>query len=529
MDQRSTETSRHPTHLKAVEGLSESATRFRLNMPEMKTLCDLFAAAPVIEHKVVVKPVREPEVVPSSNAEPPRRRPVWGRQRLHGFSAPLVVGAVAALSLVTCMVTRWQESVEERGLVQEIPSQVVQAREERAREAFNSGDYHASAVLLESISRNSALPPRTGLLYARSLECLGQYRQAVAAYGRLAEKGQFLFTARRALVFCKRMATERSKGDAASREADYRLHSELLRRGEASTARFIARRLLPDAEPMRAAIAILLANSDPQAKLTLTSDRSRADVVLYQLTPEILDLLSDLPLGRLTLSGVRLSDTHALARLDVRELNLSLNPLSDLSGVHALHPEWLDLSDTAVADVHALSDLPLRELNLAHSSVGSLAPLAHCPLEKLDLTGLPIHEITALRSIALHKLVLSRTEVKDLSPLASLPLQELAVDGTLISDLQPLAGMKLTRLNLAGTAVKDLSPLKGMPLVEIDLHGCSSVTDLTPLLSCPGLERVILPAQLRGAVVLNQLPRLRFIEFEQPQRLGMQAETYTVR
>jgi len=352
------------------------------------------------------------------------------------------------------------------------------------------------------------------LLYAQSLECLGRFLDAENAYLKVVSSGRSPFLARCGLRFCKRMSADGRAGTQSVRESDYRLHAELMNRGQDKLARFVAMRLLPDAVPLQLTIAEQLRRLDPGARLTVWRDHSRVDVRLTKATPEAVALLKGVPIGELSITGSGVQDIRSMTGLDIRSLNLAMNPLCDLEGCPSLNLQQLNLSDTSVVDIGALRKLMLKELNLAHTRVDCLAPLASCPIESLDLTGSPIRDIRPLRSVALHRLALSRTQVSDLSALSSLPLEELSLDRTMIYSLQPLAGLKLTHLRIAYTAVKDLSPLAGMPLVELDLRGCSILTDLTPLASCTSLEKIYLPAHLQAFPTLRQLPRLKFVEYE---------------
>ena len=63
-----------------------------------------------------------------------------------------------------------------------------------------------------------------------------------------------------------------------------------------------------------------------------------------------------------------------------------------------------------------------------------------------------------------------------------------------MSDLAPLDVKQLKTLRIGQTKVRDLSALRGIPL-EILLLDETEVTDLSPLLDCPTLNEVTLPAK----------------------------------
>lgn len=430
-------------------------------------------------------------------------------------------GILLALAASLCQFMECRKLVAERNFLRDAVARWADANRKRAHAAFDAGSFEEAVDLLEPVALQQEDDIPLELLYARSLECIGRFDAAATAYARLAGEPNAPVFVQRGLKFCERMARHRGSSIQSSREIDYRLFDELMRRGQADTAHFVARRLNPDQEPLRASIGALLHQADRWAELTLTQDGTRVDVTLTNATPATLGWLRELRIGTLSLADARLREAHLLAGLDVEGLVLARNPLSDLSSLSIPRLERLDLSGSPVADLRALANLPLKELDLSHSNVSSLMALSLCPLQRLNLAGLAIRDLAPLRGIALRSLDLSHTGVADLSPIASLPLDELNLEGAPVPNLQPLVGMKLRKLSLARTAISDLAPLTGMPLVELDLRGCAQIRDLSALAGCLRLERLRLPDHLKATAAVMQLPRLKFIEYEhlrgQPQ------------
>ena len=383
-----------------------------------------------------------------------------------------------------------------------------------AQDAFDAGDFQRAAALLDPTLSTTKSDTSTLLLRARALECLGYFREAADAYTALEKMPGKHLTILRGKNFCARMATERMPGRTPSREVLYRLHDELMHRGDPASARFVARKLLPDPQPLRESLLALLHALDSNSQLTVNEDTGLVDVIITQWQPRMLDLLRDVQIGRLNLAQCALQDIRELSGLQVRSLVLSNSRGSDLSSLRTmpLHQLWLDHSSTA--DLRPLAGLPLRELNLSHTMVSSAQPLALCPLQKLDLSHTAIRGLEPLRGMELRELDLSHTHVTDLSPLAGMPLERLALDGTAIHNLHGLAGAKLKSLSLVSTAVKDLDALADMPLTELDLRGCELLTDIQALSPCPQLEHVYLPRHLKIPSDHWQLPHLKFIEYE---------------
>jgi hypothetical protein len=423
-----------------------------------------------------------------------------------------LVGALCALGW---MVQRHQRSVARSAALEAVLADFTLSSEDQAAEAFSVGDFRLAAALLAPVAACPTASASTRLLQARTLECLGHYAEAAEAYSRLDTTPATRLVILRGRKFSQRMASERRPLDPRSREQLYRLHEELMQRGDAVTAHWIAHKLLPDTEPMRVSSAVLLRQLDSEVQLQPGTEPGRMDVTLHHLNPRILAVLQDLKIGTLNVSRSGLDAPKILATLDVQALDLSGNGFSDLSGVRPLPLRRLQLSDTRTADLRPLAGMPLRELSLARTMVTSLRPLSMCPLEKLNLASTAVRDLEPLRGLELRELDLSNTRIADLSPLSGMPLERLALNGTSIRDIKPLEGARLKALSLAGTAVKDISVLAQMPLVELDLRGCELLGELEPLARCPHLERVFLPRHLKAPEDRWGLSRLNFIESEQ--------------
>ena len=123
----------------------------------------------------------------------------------------------------------------------------------------------------------------------------------------------------------------------------------------------------------------------------------------------------------------------------------------------------------------------------------------------------------------LRKLSLLGARISDIGRLTGLPLQELNLSGTDVRDLTPLRGMPLEMLSLGYHSdsrpmkVSDISPLRDLPLKRLTLDG-TQVTDLSPLADCKQLEKLVLPAHLKGKdlEVLRRHPSLQYLSWGWP-------------
>ncbi|MDR3405677.1 MAG: hypothetical protein P4L99_24545 [Chthoniobacter sp.] len=423
---------------------------------------------------------------------------------------------IAALASLCWMGHRHQRAIQKYASLEHVLTNFFHSARDEAQEAFAAGDFQRVAALLDPVIFDTRNDPTALLIRARALECIGYFPEAAQAYATLEQMPGKHLAIMRGKAFCQRMASERSPARVPSREVLYRLHDELMHRGDPASARFVARKLLPDAQPLRASLRTLLRTYDPNAELTASTETGFVDVTITHWEPPMIDLLRDLQIGNLDITQANLPDARVLTGLEVRSLNLNGDRISDLTPLRSLPLHQLQLDHTNTADVRPLAGLPLRELHLAHTFVSSIQPLSLCPLQKLDLSNTAVRSIEPLRGMELRELNLSHTRVTDLSALAGMPLEQLVLTDTPVHDLRALAGAQLKSLSVAGTAIKDLDALADMPLTELDLRGCELLTDVQALARCPRLERVYLPRQLKAPADHWQLPRLRFIETERP-------------
>lgn len=182
---------------------------------------------------------------------------------------------------------------------------------------------------------------------------------------------------------------------------------------------------------------------------------------------------------------------EACNRLGFRDdgrLGLSLRrlKLTDISWLRNIPLSFLDISGNPVADLSPLRGMELRELHMRGTKVTRLDPLANMPLELLEAENAPVTDLHPLKGMPLRRISLIRTRVSDLSPLEGAPVQYLNVGHTLVRDLSPLSGMPLRSLVIGGCEdISDLSPLKGLPLIDLHMWSNTGIKDLRPLIGSP--------------------------------------------
>jgi serine/threonine protein kinase/Leucine-rich repeat (LRR) protein len=277
--------------------------------------------------------------------------------------------------------------------------------------------------------------------------------------------------------------------------------------------------------------------------------------------------LHGLPLRLLDLTGNAVTDLSPLRGMPLEDLNLYQSKVKDLSPLVGLPLKRLILERCAsVTDLTVLKDLrelehltipfvapnltPLRGLpNLRTLAYNQLPWSAHDPattteefwteydanpwlarLANSDLKpeglmqqedgtwevhfkDVPISDVEILRGARISSLHLGNTQVSNLEPLHGMPLKSLKIFYTKVSDLRPLAGTALEILHIGGTKVADISVVRGMPLTNLWLHGCTELTDLSPLREMKTLNTLTLPPNAKDFEFLRALPNLRRLTF----------------
>ncbi len=137
------------------------------------------------------------------------------------------------------------------------------------------------------------------------------------------------------------------------------------------------------------------------------------------------------------------SDITKLDMLELDELNLNNQPITDLTGLeYAENLYILDISNTGVTDL-----TPLRYI---------------ADINTLDISNTRVTDLTPLGDLSsIYRLDISNTEVTDLTPLENtMYLQNLDMSNTEVTNIAPLENVwELNTLNISATKVTDLTPL----------------------------------------------------------------------
>lgn len=66
----------------------------------------------------------------------------------------------------------------------------------------------------------------------------------------------------------------------------------------------------------------------------------------------------------------------------------------------------------------------------------------------------------------------------------------------------------------------DLAAAREMPLTKLCLHGCTELTDLSPLADCPALKNFTLPPDAKDIEFLRTDPKLERLSFTEDAKLN---------
>ena len=236
---------------------------------------------------------------------------------------------------------------------------------------------------------------------------------------------------------------------------------------------------------------------DKDLELLAQCTNLRVLVLDYQ---QISDLspLAELPLEYLSLTGNEISDLSPLAGLtELQVLDLGENPVRAtevLAKLPALREVTLEA--TGITSVEVFRGSEIQALNVRTTWVTDYTPLEECPnLTRLITGSMPEGAAETLAGLAgLEELRLYSTPQLDLTLFQTFQrLQTVDFFGSTVSHSEALAELSTLRyVNLGDTGVNDLSFAPSMPaLTELDLRE-NSLSDLTPLLECPWLTRLVL-------------------------------------
>ena len=193
--------------------------------------------------------------------------------------------------------------------------------------------------------------------------------------------------------------------------------------------------------------------------------------------------------------GVRVSDLSPIAGLiNLEKLHVDTTNVSDLSPIAGLIKlEWLHFDVSNISDLSPLAGLiNLKRMGTWGGPVSDLSPLAGLTkLEEVLICGGNISDLPPLSGLPnLRELYLIDNDTSDISHLAGLTrLKRLELRDNDISDISSLSGLTdLEWLNLESNDILDVSPLAGLTHLEWLNLGNNDISDISPLAGLTHLE-----------------------------------------
>lgn len=274
---------------------------------------------------------------------------------------------------------------------------------------------------------------------------------------------------------------------------------------------------------------------------------------------DISDLALLKNLRKLSIQGNQITDISPLFELtQLEQLKLNCNPITNIKGIEAMSElRMISLANCEVEDISPLFNLPnLKHLQLEYSPAKSIEGIEKCkylcglyidgtqitdlsPLANVDfsyaeessgvlfiggvsgdggvlihLSGIPYTDLSALARIKKFDYL----TLTDGDPTKILPYLEgsrvylFAWSGKTISHISELSGISgIKQLHLPHNPnLISLNGIEAYPdLFYIKLVNCPNLRDLTPLLSLPKIERLIISEDMR-ALAEEQLQDAKF-------------------
>ncbi|WP_160154389.1 FG-GAP-like repeat-containing protein [Microbulbifer sp. ALW1] len=225
----------------------------------------------------------------------------------------------------------------------------------------------------------------------------------------------------------------------------------------------------------------------PVTQLPLLTDLHFAGAAVSDLTP-----LSGLPIHSVNISWNPIADLSVLDSLPVlRQLwadGTGMTALPNFAVPHAV--ETLDVNDNPISDVggmiNELNSLPsLRHLGISSLGVSDISFLADFPqLTGLNAWNSGISDISVLADLPnLSYLNLSDNLIEDISPLTGAPLNsDIYLGNNRISDLQPLANKDIWGLDVSRNRLVDISTvstLSNLHWLNANENAITTIPDLS--------------------------------------------------
>ena len=234
----------------------------------------------------------------------------------------------------------------------------------------------------------------------------------------------------------------------------------------------------------------------------------------------------------------QVSDISPLYEIETLEaLTLNCNPIKTLNGIEALQNlKDATLVCTEISDISPLFKIPsLKNISFENTYVSSIEGIENLKqLEGLRTGNSNLTDISPLNKIDFSYIndtggfsfEAKGTLIKDFSPLGRIPkFREVSVDLPRIEDLLPyITGKEVHHIKIDGSDVRsitafssieyldilylnssyNLTSLEGIEshetLQDIELVGCPNISDYTPLLDLPNLQRLVVSQDREGLV-----------------------------
>ncbi len=268
-------------------------------------------------------------------------------------------------------------------------------------------------------------------------------------------------------------------------------------------------------------------------RFAITDDDFSLDLRRNQEIKEIWPLL-DLPITKLDVSYTGVSDLNTVKDMNLTSLNIANTEISELSAIRNLKLNDLNISNTKISDLSPLLDMTIQVMAINGLPKQKWSILNNLPLKRLSVDSWQIQNFENINKIDLDHLTIKDAKSNDIHLLKGAEIRSLKLEGPFIKDISQLENFKLSKLTLVSTRVKKIDVIKHIPikelrivngvlndisaieatqLEELRLEKCYFVNDLSPIIRCQSLRKVLIPSHITYVDFLASHSNLEVIAY----------------
>jgi len=132
-------------------------------------------------------------------------------------------------------------------------------------------------------------------------------------------------------------------------------------------------------------------------------------------------------------------------------------------------------------------------------------------------------DIHLLQGSKIKSLELHGSFMKDISQLKKFKISHLALISTKVRDINVIKELPLKELKIVNGVINDISAIEGTQIEELILEKCYFITDISPIIECSSLRKILIPSHITTIEFLAELPKLQVIAYNLTDYLNNQS------